>query len=268
MKAKHSELHDGWGLLDAGSSASFISKAKELYGDELKKAMEQAIDDTVVKTFSSLFESHGEFKSEKELKDMYAVKNPERLASILKNGQKFMCPVTNTQLYQDPQYRSSSSELLQEIQTRKRKMIEEMKIKAAKKPKKAKAEVKKEGNAGEAGQAEGDPAAEAKPIKAGERNKVTKLTNDLATASAEMVELIKEASAEDVKCFIPTPVHQQASKIHADLEMHNNGLKLTLEAGSAANIKEDIEKAKASLATSKNIAKLLKGQIESASNLI
>ena len=132
MKAKHSELHDGWGLLDAGSSASFISKAKELYGDELKKAMEQAIDDTVVKTFSSLFESHGEFKSEKELKDMYAVKNPERLASILKNGQKFMCPVTNTQLYQDPQYRMSSSELAQEVQTRKRKMIEEQKVKAAK----------------------------------------------------------------------------------------------------------------------------------------
>ena len=71
LKVSDPQLAESWGIIDKTVASEFIKNAQDLYGMDLRKAMENLIQETVVKTMDFEFKSGGGFFDEEWFDNAY-----------------------------------------------------------------------------------------------------------------------------------------------------------------------------------------------------
>ena len=90
----------------ATDTSAFVTKAKNAYGKDLMKMLEDEMTETnTVVAFASLTGT-GQFLDEEELRAKYADKQ-QRLNGILKNARRIVCPVSEIEMIEDMAYQST-----------------------------------------------------------------------------------------------------------------------------------------------------------------
>ena len=78
LKASDAQLAESWGIIDKTNASEFIKNAQDLYGMDLRKAMENQIQETVVKSMSFEFNSGGGFFDEEWFDREYKVREEQK----------------------------------------------------------------------------------------------------------------------------------------------------------------------------------------------
>ena len=137
---------DAWAeLMQEGSNrANFHAEAKALYGSDLNQVVTQRLEKRVMHETEVKLVGNGTFLDMQDLETKYKGK-PERLAGIKKYARRVLDPVSNVELIEDMEYKSShstatktSTELTntacQESGIKKRKVDTPPKVKTAANP--------------------------------------------------------------------------------------------------------------------------------------
>ena len=109
LKVSDPQLAESWGIIDKTDASDFIKNAQDLYGMDLRKAMENLIQETVIKTMSFEFKSGGRFFDEEYFDKTYEGRE-EQKKNIFANSKRYVCKVRGVTLYQDPNYSECTTE--------------------------------------------------------------------------------------------------------------------------------------------------------------
>ena len=131
LKASDAKLAESWGIIDKADASEFIKNAQDLYGMDLRKAMENLIQEIVIKTMSFEFKSGGRFFDEEYFHKAYEGRE-EQKKNIFANAKRYLCKVRGVTLYQDPNYSETHTDRHKEIEERKRKLIQDQQLKVKK----------------------------------------------------------------------------------------------------------------------------------------
>ena len=160
----------------------FNEKAKDLYGDDLKKFIMDEIEEKTKNVVEIGMVGTGKFMDLEDLTDKYKNKQA-RLKAIIKNTRKIWDPIGECELYEDMEYQSNTSSVESHQFDRTRKYTSEEKQKAAKKQKPAPV-VKKED-----GKTDSTVTVSGKQVET-----LTKLKSKLEEVDVSLEEKLKEAS--------------------------------------------------------------------------
>ena len=234
LKASDPDLAESWGIIDKTNASEFIKNAQDLYGMDLRKAMENKIQETVVKSMNFEFNSGGGFFDEEWFDWQYKGRE-EQKNNIFTNSKKYVCLIRGVTLYQDPNY----SECDKEIEERKRKLIQEqqIKVKKAKVATKAKADKKAKARCGNTN--EDDQVA--KPLTANETKRLNAMSNKLVVAVKKLKEIMEETEKDSIKQNIPTATAKKSEDTVALADQKLCAIQLAIEQKTIIDFQEDFQ---------------------------
>ena len=127
------DLQEEWGGIDQEGRVRFMADASEKFGNALKMAVQETIEECKVTEANDSFNNDGHFLDEDDLKTKYE-KKPQQLKAILENARSMFCPIRKVKLYEDPDYNSKASQGQTTTTVEKRSCQRESAIKPQKKP--------------------------------------------------------------------------------------------------------------------------------------
>ena len=237
LKASDAKLAESWGIIDKADATEFIKNAQDLYGLDLRKAMENVIQETVIKTMSYEFKSGGAFFDEEYFHKAYEGRE-EQKKNIFANAKRYLCKVRGVTLYQDPNYTEIHLDKHKEIEERKRKLIQDqqLKVKKAKVATKAKMDRKTKAICG------GDKVP--KPLTAHETKRLNTMSNKLAGAMNKLKEIKKESEKDHIKLNIPMATAKKSEDTLAQVEQKLCAIQLAIDENHSINFQEEISAGK------------------------
>jgi len=247
------DLQEEWGGIDQEGRVRFMADASEKFGNALKMAVQETIEECKVTEANDSFNNDGHFLDEDDLKTKYE-KKPQQLKAILENARSMSCPIRKVKLYEDPDYSSKASQGQTTTTVQKRKCERDSAIKPQKKPKVEKPPAAEEGAQAE----EGQPG-----LKKGQLGRLGKLIEKLTKAQADLAKTLEEAKNPNMADFIPPITLRKADAAHKMIDAQKAGLELAVENGRAAF--EDInQEAIAALKEASKLNNYLAGLLEDA----
>ena len=127
------DLQEEWKGIGKESRARFMADCSGKFGNDLRLAVEETIEECKVTEDNEFFFNDGHFLDEDDLKTKYE-KKPQQLESIMENARTVFCPVRKVKLYEDPDYNSKASQGQTTTTVQKRSCQRESAIKPQKKP--------------------------------------------------------------------------------------------------------------------------------------
>ena len=198
LDGQDEEFKDAWskafaeGFID---KASFFETAKNTFGDDLNKLLQEQMDQRERFERQTVFAGTGDFLDETDLEDKYKNK-PERLAAVKEHARTYTCPVTKTLFYEDIKYSSSTTETSTRIRELQQLMSTEKTVKRAK----TKAKAKAKAVASDSAAIEGGEVEQPKILLTEPQSKtVEKWVGDLEKLTDELDKLVKEIEAPENK---------------------------------------------------------------------
>ena len=247
------DLQEEWKGIDKESRERFMSDCSGKFGNCLKLAVKERIEECKVTEEKDLFINDGHYLDEIDLKIKYE-KKPQQLESILENARTVFCPVRKVKLYEDPDYNSKASQGQTTTKVEKRSCERDSVIKPQKKPK-----VDKPPAAEEGAQAEGCQPG----LKKSQIVRIGKLIEKLTKAKEDLDQTLEKAKNPFVADFIPPITIKKADAASKLVDAQKAGLELAVENGRAAF--EDInQEAIAALKEASKLNNYLAGLLEDA----
>ena len=241
LKVADPQLAESWGIIDKNDASEFIKNAEDLYGMDLRKAMENLIQETVIKTMSFEFKSGGRFFDEEYFDKTYEGRE-EQKKNIFANSKRYVCKVRGVTLYQDPNYSECTTERHKEIEERKRKLIQDqqLKVKKAKVATKAKMDRKAKAICGKKN--EDDKVA--KTLTATETKRLNTMSNKLVGAVKKLKDIMKETENESIKQNIPLATAKRSEDTLASADQKICAIQLAIDEKHTINFQEEISAGK------------------------
>ena len=223
MVAKN-DLQEEWKGIGKESRARFMADCAGKFGNDLRLAVEETIEECKVTEDNEFFFNDGHFLDEDDLKTKYE-KKPQQLESIMENARTHFCKVRKVKLYEDPDYNSKVSQGQTTKTVEKRSCKRESAIKAAKKPKVEKPLAIEEG-----AQADGlEPG-----LKKSQIGRIGKLIDKLTKANEDLKTTLEKAREPFMADFIPAMTVKKAAAASKLVDAQKAGLELAVENGRAA----------------------------------
>ena len=173
--------------MDGDRLQAFYTSHAHLRGDELKSKVEELVSDWKTATTKFEFNVEGEYLDEDDLNQKYSAK-PEMLRNILQNAPRHFCPVKKIYLYADPKYTSKIQDATEYGTQQKRKGA--MVLKDDEAPN------KKKGGGKGGGKEKQEPGEEEVPkIKAGEKKKMQKKTEQTNAKYLQLKDLVSKCAS-------------------------------------------------------------------------
>lgn len=120
LKKNNGNLVKDWSKVEGDRLTAFYQENAHLRGEDLRKKVEEVVQDWKVSVTRFEFSADGEFLDEHDLQEKYKNK-PDVLENILKNARQYYCPIKRVQLYADPKYTSKVSDSMELGHSEKRK---------------------------------------------------------------------------------------------------------------------------------------------------
>ena len=223
MVAKN-DLQEEWKGIDQESRARFMADCSGKFGNCLKLAVKETIEECKVTEDKDLFINDGHYSDEVDLNIKYE-KKPKQLESILENARTVFCPIRKVKLYEDPDYNSKASQGQTTTTVEKRSCQRESAIKPQKKPK-----VEKPPAAEGVVQAEGCQPG----LKKNQIVRIGKLIEKLTKAKEDLDQTLEKAKNPFMADFIPPITIKKADAASKLVDAQKAGLELAVENGRAA----------------------------------
>jgi hypothetical protein len=182
--------------------AKFNQEAAALFGDELKQKILASYEQTISTSKEVEFVGTGDWMDLEDLQTKYKGK-PTRLAAIIKNTKKSMCPVGECELYEDMIFKSSSTLKTCDaiVHTRRSEVIDN-----PKKPKKGRVQA----DPTTSGQNQAECEKKLSPAQQETAKKWMKELEELADELKALVATIGEASPWN--SYLPPWVQEKATE--------------------------------------------------------
>lgn len=253
LKRNHGSLVKDFTSADGDRISSFYRENPHLRGEDLRKRLEEIVQDWKISITRYEFNQEADFVEESDLRAKYADK-PEIAENILKNSRSFFCPIKKVILYADPKYQAKVSDQHELGHSEKRKgqavLHDTTDAKAPKRPKKA----DKNGK-------DGEPADEPK-LKAGEKKKVAKKAEQVSSKVLQMKDTLEKCSS--FGDMIPPYVIKAASDAKDKSQVAIQNAQTCLDSGKGDS-SHHIETLDATLNELSDCLARLKNQLEQAS---
>jgi len=254
MVAKN-DLQEEWKGIAQESRARFMADCSGKFGNCLKLAVKETIEESKVTEDKDIFTNDGHYMDEGDLKIKYE-KKPQQLEAILDNARTVFCPIRKVKLYEDPDYNSKASQGLTTTKVEKRSCERDSVIKAAKKPK-----VEKPPAAEEEALAEGCLPG----LKKGQIVRIGKLIDKLTKAKEDLDQTLVKAKMPFMADFIPRITIKKADAASKLVDAQKAALELAVENGRAA-FDEVNEEALAALKEAMKLNNSLEGGLSEAAD--
>ena len=105
LKRNHGNLVKDFTSADGDRISSFYRENPHLRGEDLRKRLEEIVQDWKISITRYEFNQEADFVEESDIRAKYADK-PEIAENILKNSRSFFCPIKKVILYADPKYQA------------------------------------------------------------------------------------------------------------------------------------------------------------------
>ena len=215
-------------LKDQGNAAEYLQLSKQgkedfklkiaregLVGDKLKQLLTETVTWAKIQKSCRMFSAQGDFVTENTLRSDPKLDDEEKDA-IIANTNTMVCKVTSKTLYWKPYYTMSLSNTQETVESKKRELESEEKIKPQKAPKQAKREIKDEAGQGEVPPAPQEPII--KPIPQPQLERLGKAHLVASALADKLGEQIVVAKAPDHTGVVAPMVLKQNDEWSAKFE--------------------------------------------------
>ena len=258
LKRSYPDLEESWGIIDKTTASEFIKTSQHLFGLDLKKEMQNLIADTVTNTMDWEFKSGGGFYDKSYFDKVYQGREDQK-QSILENSKKHECKVRRVTLYQDPTYEEHNTERLQQIEERKREIIQEQMIKAKKQLNAKNAKTKRKAMQ----DANCVNMPHAKPLTKAEEKRLQAMSDKFDEAINSLNGVMEEANENSIKENIPMRTTNKCLDAAAMAQQKHCAIQLALSSKICVDVKEDLAAGKKTLERLITLSKQLREIVDS-----